>query len=354
MKNLQNLYENSLEFAKFNDRKLQLDGGKILLQGAVGVGKSALLKANLAQIPKENYLYIDFSDLRVEVKFPEIADFLAQNSQISTLVLDGAENQNLDGIENLSVPNLIVATRSKSIKIDGFERLSLYGLDFEEFVAIDKRNDESAIFSAFMAAGNSPKVQMEAIFAAQNLLKRVFEKNQILTLKSAAKSVHKGFSANRVYSELKEKIKISKDSVYQNIAKFENEMAIFFVPEFAHENGTKRLYLGNFLYIDALNFQKDFIAKFANIIFCELLKMHSEIYFTKDLDFFIPARNLGILIVPFGVSEFIFLKFKKMISALKALKIQRLQAVTMSNSAIFEFEGIKCEILPFYRFALGL
>jgi len=50
----------------------------------------------------------------------------------------------------------------------------------------------------------------------------------------------------------------------------------------------------------------------------------------------------------------VFLKFKKLHANLKNLGINRLQAISVANSGETSIEGIKCEVAPFSRWALGI
>ena len=114
-----------------------------------------------------------------------------------------------------------------------------------------------------------------------------------------------------------------------------------------------KIYFSNFIHKDALGFEKDFLAKLRGAVFCELRKLQDEIYYTKQLDFYLPNLRLGIIVEPFRANEFVFLKFNKMLNILRNLRINRLQIITTANYGAIENSGLKCEILPFQRFALG-
>ena len=193
-----------------------------------------------------------------------------------------------------------------------------------------------------------------SINSEQNALKSALSANEIKILKECAAFVAASFSANKIYTNLKEKIRISKDSVYAAIAKFDDENFINFIPKFGDEKATKKMFFSNFNLKEILGFKKDFVKKFLNAVYCELANLGTPIYYTKDLDFYLPSRNLGVLVVPFSASEIVFLRFKKLILELKRLKITRLAVISMANTGALEIEGIKCEVVPFHSFALGL
>ena len=377
MQNLKYFYENPPEVQKFIPRKKGVNSPKTILFGCVGSGKSYILAEYILNFKKDEFLYINFADLRykftrLNTEFDKIFEFLEKNSQIGALFLDNldefSENeilhlQNLLNSQNGKVsPNLqsiIISTRKNSLNLQGFEKVKITPLCFEEFIAFDKRRtDINAIISAFFLQGGTPKNSFlnggEIISSEQNALKSVLNKNEIAVLKECCEFIAQPFSANKIYLSLKEQIRISKDSIYGCVAKFEDENFVNFVSKFGDEKAAKKLFLSNFNLKDALSFKKDFSKKFINAIFCEIANLGEPIFYTKDLDFYLPNRNLGVLAIPFSASEIVFLKFKKLVPELKKLKITRLSVISMANSGALEIEGIKCEVVPFPQFALGL
>ena len=259
----------------------------------------------------------------------------------------------------VNLRSVVISTRKNSLNLQGFEKVKITPLCFEEFIAFDKRRtDINAIISAFFLQGRTPKnsflLGSEIISSEQNALKSVLNDSEIAILKECCEFIAQPFSANKIYLSLKEQIRISKDSIYGCVAKFEDENFINFVSKFGDEKAAKRLFLSNFNLKDALSFKKDFSKKFINAIFCEIANLGEPIFYTKDLDFYLPSRNLGVLAIPFSASEIVFLKFKKLVPELKKLKITRLSVISMANSGLLEIEGIKCEVTPFPQFALGL
>ena len=262
-------------------------------------------------------------------------------------------------VEKKNSYSIIISTRQKELVIDDFERLAIYPLDFEEFMLFDKkRSDTQAILAAFLRHGNgakNPFIQVAKIAEFEQLLLRAnLTYNELLVLRNSLQYVDEIFSVNRVYLELKENNKISKDSVYGAIAKFENELLLNLIPNYEDKRAMKKLYFSHFGLRDSFDFKKDFHKKFANALFCELLNLDEAIYYTKELDFYLPKRGLAILLAPFSANEFVFLKFKKLTPKLKELKISKLNVISMANSDILDYEGLRCTIVPFYQFVLGL
>ena len=384
MQNLKYFYENSPEVQKFIPRKKGVNSPKTILFGCVGSGKSYILAEYILNFKKGEFLYINFADLRykfthLDAEFDKIFEFLEKNLQIEALFLDNldeiSENEilHLQNLLNLAFSNslsnssqsivnlrsVVISTRKNSLNLQGFENVKITPLCFEEFIAFDKRRtDINAIISAFFLQGGTPKNSFlnggEIISSEQNALKSVLNNSEIAVLKECCEFIAQPFSANKIYLSLKEQIRISKDSIYGCVAKFEDENFVNFVSKFGDEKASKRLFLSNFNLKDALSFKKDFSKKFINAIFCEIANLGEPIFYTKDLDFYLPSRNLGVLAIPFSASEIVFLKFKKLIGELKRLKITRLSVISMANSGTLEIEGIKCEVVPFPQFALGL
>ena len=384
MQNLKYFYENPPETQKFIARKKGINSPKTILFGSFESGKSYILMDYISNFKKDEFLYINFRDLRfkfanLNAEFDKIFEFLSSNLQIQALFLDNLdeinknENLYLQNLLNLafansssnsaqSIPNLqsvIISTRKTSLNLQGFEKIKITPLCFEEFIAFDKRRtDINAIISAFFLQGGAPKNSFlntaEIISSEQIAIKSLLDENEIAVLKECCEFVALPFSANKIYISLKEQIRTSKDSIYGCVAKFEDENFINLIPKFGEEKSAKRLFLSNFNLKDALSFKKDFSKKFINALFCEIANLGEPIFYTKDLDFYLPSRNLGILAIPFSASEIVFLKFKKLITELKKLKITRLSVISMANSGSLEIEGIKCEVVPFPQFALGL
>ena len=380
MQNLNFFYENPPEVQKFIPRKKGVNSPKTILFGCVGSGKCYILAEYILNFKKDEFLYINFADLRykfthLNAEFDKIFEFLEKNSQIGALFLDNldefSENEilHLQNLLNLAFSNssqsivnlrsVVISTRKNSLNLQGFEKVKITPLCFEEFIAFDKRRtDINAIISAFFLQGGTPKnsflLGSEIMSSEQNALKSVLNDSEIAILKECCEFIAQPFSANKIYLSLKEQIRISKDSIYGCVAKFEDENFINFVSKFGDEKAAKRLFLSNFNLKDALSFKKDFSKKFINAIFCEIANLNEPIFYTKDLDFYLPSRNLGVLAIPFSASEIVFLKFKKLVPELKKLKITRLSVISMANSGLLEIEGIKCEVMPFPQFALGL
>ena len=301
---------------------------------------------------------------RSENFFREIKKFLTVNEQISSLFLDNFSSANFEisslqsFAEGLNLKRFIISTRDRELILPGFERLELLPLSFEEFIAFDKRHNEiNSMISAFLAQGGGPKnpfmAPAEILEFEQGLLTANFSRTEILILKECLSFVHTAFSANKIYTALKPRIKISKDAVYGTIAKLERENFIRFLSKVGEPARAKKLYFSHFNMREILTSKKVFSKKFANVLFCELLGLNTPIFYTKELDFYLPALKMGVLVIPFSDADIIFLKFRKILSVLKRLGITSLKVVSMANSGRLEIEGIRCDVIPFHEFALS-
>lgn len=296
--------------------------------------------------------------------FRKLKEFLAANEQISSLFLDNFGGADLEisslakFAETAKLQRFIISTRDKNLSLSGFERLELLPLSFEEFIAFDKRHNEvSAMISAFLSQGGGAKnpflAPAEILEFEQRLLKANFSRAEILILKECIRFVHASFSANKIYTALKAKIKISKDAVYGTIAKLERENFIKFLSKAGEPARAKKLYFSHFNMREILTPKKDFVKKFANVLFCELLGLGAPIFYEKNLDFYLPSLKMGVLIIPFSDADIIFLKFRKILSELKSLGVTSLKVISMANSGRLEIEGIRCDVVPFHEFALS-
>ena len=437
MNDLKFFYENPPEFTGFIPRKRAIDSPKTIIYGVLNSGKSAVLKNEISELKKDEILYLNLADLRLEdmvaggtiaaaknsadntngsevneneisgeatldarmpsvdefyhadiknasvnyinnaknagsggIKnrnenfFRKLKEFLAANEQISSLFLDNFSSADFkisslqSFAEGLNLERFIISTRDKELMLPGFERLELLPLSFEEFIAFDKHHNEiNSMISAFLAQGGGAKnpfiATAEILEFEQRLLAANFSRTEILILKECLSSVHAVFSANKIYTALKPRIKISKDAVYGTIAKLERENFIRFLSKAGEPAHAKKLYFSHFNMREILTSKKDFSKKFTNVLFCELLGLNTSIFYTKELDFYLPTLKMGVLVIPFSDADIIFLKFRKILSVLKRLDVTSLKVVSMANSGRLEIEGIRCDVLPFHEFALS-
>ena len=364
MNQLELYYNQPLKSSKFIPRKYEIISPKTLIIGPISSGKTTLVYEFLSHYKSEERLYINLGDLRID-KGPLLAnlkEFLEKNVQIKVLAVENLHAEELkilSFLDELPLENIILTSRELSLSLDGFARINLNYLDYEEFILFFKKNlDQDMFFSYFLAHGNEIASAFmdssEVTSHLQQLLKANLNDQSIGILKECAPKCHDILSAFGIYKNLKEQMKISKDSVYSALTNLSESGFIKFISKLDDASTSKKLYFTNFALRNALCLKKDFLAVFANVVFCELLKLKDEIYYTKDIDFFLSKRKLAIICIPFSAPEIIFLKFKKIHANLKELGVSKLQVISVTNQAELSIEGIKCEILSFSRWSLGL
>ncbi|ALV23636.1 ATPase, AAA family [Campylobacter iguaniorum] len=354
MKTLEYFYQNPPKNAKFIDRKVYFDDDKILLKGSMNSGKTTLLCEYLERF--DNFLYINLEDFRLNSQSLEnLGEFIKAND-IKAVGFDGVKN---GFILPCKCENIIISTTSNLLNFDDFTEVKLGGLDYEEFIAFYRKSYEArTLFSHFLARGNGAKSAFLQDFEItpflQTKLRASLDSFGIGILSQIALQIHQNFNGHQIYKNLKNLGKISKDKLYENFSYLQENNFINFIPNFNEKSMFKRVYFSDFGLRNALSFDKDPKIIIANMVFCELLKLESEIYFTDEVDFYLPKESLGIIIIPFSAPEIIFLRFKKHLKFYKQLGINKVIIISNANEANTALEGIKCQILPFWQWAVTL
>ncbi|OPA71940.1 AAA family ATPase [Campylobacter pinnipediorum subsp. caledonicus] len=361
MNDLDFFYQTPLKNFKFINRKVFITSAKTIISGCIGSGKTSLISEYLNKFKQNDRLYINLTDTRIDKNqvLKNLQAFITKNN-IKVLAI---ENISQNDIANLTscfkhCEKIVFSTYDTNLKIDGFSNLKLNYLDYEEFISFFKKNiDQSMLFSHFLAHGGAVKSAFldptENSEFLQNELKRGLEHQKIELLKECAFQISSELNSFEIYKNIKAKTKVSKDSVYNKIYELEQNGFIINIGKFNESKAKKRVFFSNFALKNSLILKKDFNSVFKNAVFCELLKLKTDIFYTKEFDFYLPNRKIAILCVPFGISEIVFLKFQKLRSILKELNISKLQVISVSNYDEVSQEGIRCEITPFYQWALG-
>ncbi|CAD7288338.1 hypothetical protein LMG7974_00959 [Campylobacter majalis] len=361
MQTLAQAYQTPLKHIKYISRKLSITSPKTLLVGASGTGKTAMICEYLSEFKDEERLYVDLHDMRfVLSEIGDIADFVKQND-IKAVAIDGVSSQNISlfakHLQNVS--NVVFSSEDKDCNLDDYACLNLNYLDYEEFILFFRKNlDETLLFSHFLAHGGAvASAFMDASLNAsflQNELRRKFSQVEILILIECADKISTNLSTYEIYKNLKLRLKISKDSVYNSLRALEKSGMIYLLKKYNESSSLKRVYFGNFALKNALSYKKEFVYTLKNAVFCELFKLKTDVFYTNEIDFYIPNKELGIITVPFSDVSITLLRFNKLLPMLKSYGIKRLQIISVSTQGASVKEGIKCEILPFYQWALSL
>ncbi|MDR2790392.1 MAG: hypothetical protein LBB59_05400 [Campylobacteraceae bacterium] len=348
---LEILYDNPPKPRGILPRKYEITHKKTVIYGPRFSGKSSIIIDYLSKFPRKELLYIDFSDMRVEADtIKQLQSFIDKNG-IKIVVLEHFNFQ-------CPIPKAEEAILSsvKKLDIEGFENLFVPLLDFEEFVSFNfdkKHQNIEGIFALFEKNGAYPQAALGGMETKQiQMMLQIYAQNSFYILKNIAPLQAQTLSIHKLYQLLKPNIKLSKDTIYAKIAQFENEHLIYFVSRFDKLGADKKLYFADFALKNALVFEKDFISKFQNIIFCELIKKEEEIFYANALDFYLPSRSLAVLCIPFLQPELINRRFKKLSKELKTLGAANLQVITLGSEGKYKDDGLTCELVPFWEWAM--
>jgi predicted AAA+ superfamily ATPase len=350
---LEELYKTDLIVNKFQYRKLFLEENiSYQINGISQSGKTKLVKNYLLGLKKNTYLYIDCTDARIDIdEFNKYISTFCIENKIDLLVYD---NFNVE----FKIPNVsqLIITSEHIVKNDYLTRLTLYPLDYEEFLAYEHKYDSTALNHFFQLGGYPAMHKINAdernIYIQKSLV-YTLEHQEFEILKQCARMSTLKLSAFSIYERLKQTQKISKDKLYKS---FDNLMAknyIHQLSKFQHQRATKKIYLCDISIQSALSSQKHFARLFENMLFLELLKHKHEVYYDDGVDFYLPNDSEIILSMPFADERSLFKKVKTLEAFIFTYGITQITAVTMNNEAIVSHPFSRIEMIPFDMWALG-
>ncbi len=352
---LEALYEKPPVSHHFHDRKVSITRANTLLLGPRGSGKTALMLEYLSTLEAGSFLYVDLHDLRLNLStLSSSLEAFCHHYPITLLAVDNY-------LPALSLPEhvpLLLSTTDTTLRYKKLEVLWVDMLDFEEFIAFSKRTLSSEhLFNLYANHGRSPVsvIQEEAplLHHLQTTLKLELEEEQLVALFiKLALFQSRPLSLHHLYTTLKPTMKLSKDTLYSASALFQARGLLHLVPKYDAPKTPKKVYFNDFALKNALTFEKDFLRRFENIVFCELIKRRTEVFYTPRVDFYLPQTKEALACIPFLPPELILRRFSGMISHLKELGAHTLTVLSVGNEGGGEKEGVRCEILPFWEWAL--
>jgi predicted AAA+ superfamily ATPase len=313
---------------KIFDRKIKLNYENTLITGPKRVGKTFLV-FNFLKNFKGKYKYIDFSDYR-EKNFNDLQNY-------DLIVFD-----NYDFSIPIPQDKVCFIISDKNISINGFKKIELRGLDFEEFFSFDNTNGITHCFDRFLRLGNFPRIFSEEYFKDE-YLKETFEllpyNKKILSFFFA----HAGekLTLYQIYQILKKEMKISKDSFYKITSELLENKIIYEVSKFESPKSPKKFYSYNFAFKNIMTNRKNILHKFENMIFLELKE--KEIYYKETLTFYLPQKEKGILVLPFADEEVAKEKLKRVTN------VKKVEIITISNEFELKNKKFEVEVIPFWR-----
>jgi len=311
---------------KINERKVKLNYQNTLITGPKRVGKTFLV-FNFLKNFKGKYRYIDLTDYREkDLNF----------NGLDLVVLDNYNFQ-------IPLPNITTFVISnENIEIEGFKKIELNGLDFEEFFSFDTTLNINQAFDKFLRLGNFPKILHEEYFKDE-YLKETFEllpyNKKILSFFFT--HIGEKFTLYQIYQILKKEMKLSKDSFYKETNRLLKNKVIFEVNKFDSPKSPKKFFAYNFAFKSIMTNRKNPQYVFENMIFLELNK--KEVYYKDTLSFYLPEEEKGILVLPFTNEELAIEKLKKV------KDVKKVEIITISNEFEIKNKNFEVEVVPFWR-----
>ena len=350
---LEILYATEFKKPHFHPRKFSFSHPKTLLVGPKKSGKSTLIYDYLSSQKKGSFLYIDFADLRLsQAIIFGLPNFLERHD-ITLLVLE-----NFDFSFKIPDCQEVIITTCAYITLEGFTTEVLYPLDFEEFIAFEKRSGNiEATFNDYATWGTYPAV---VVAPKENFTKHFQDHIRLICddaleftiLRHYALSQGLITSSFTLFQEIKVFHKISKDKFYAITKKLQEEKMLFLLEKFQSPRADKKVYLVDFAIKSVLTFDKDFIKRFENIIYLELLKNGYEVYFTDLIDFYVPSQNKAIIPMPFLPTSMIHSKLARLEKDFAKYDIKKIEIITLEGEEESYHDSIPLEILPFWSWAL--
>lgn len=349
---LEEFYKTDLHVEKYHDRKLFIDDNSYQINGISQSGKTQLVKNYLLGLKKSSYIYIDCSDVRIDIELlnATLTSYCNKN-KIDVLVLD---NYVLD-IKFVNVSQLIITSQVK-YDIDILTQVNLYPLDYEEFLAYEYKYDSSALNNFFQLGGFPSMHKLysdEKNVYLQRTLQYTLDDIEFDILTLCAKFMSQKLSAFTIYERLKSTRKISKDKLYKSFESLESKRYIHLLSKFNHLRATKKVYLCDTSIKSALSVEKNFGRLFENMIFLELLKSNVECYYDDEIDFYLPNTDEIILCKPFADERRLFKKLESIEEFIFTHSIKKVTAVTMNKEGSISHPLSEVDIIPFDIWALG-
>lgn len=346
-------YRQDLHAPGYIERKFSPPEHSFILTGLPLCGKTIAVKHYLLQHKKSSYLYIDCSDIRVgsEAFNTEIRSF-CNTREIEIVVLDNYRPE----LVRPPVRQLILIARASHAPF-GLPHYLLHPLDFEEFLAFERKFDDSAL-NDYLTLGGLPAMHKTASEERTLLLQRTFRDALgdigFDLLQLTARLMTQKVSAYMLYERLKTRRRISKDMLYRHFDTMLNAGYIHAVEKYAHPRATKKIYLCDIALKNALYFQKHFGRLFENLLLLELVKKYADIYYEDQIDFYLPAQQRVILAMPFGTKEILFKRMEQAEPFIITHGIKTVEVVTMSSESVLHHPFVDVEMIPFSQWALTL
>ena len=354
MEQLEALYESTPKPINFIERKISIPDEDVNVYGPPKSGKSWLVLDYLTNIPKKKHLYIDLNDVRLDKSSldKKLQDFILIND-IDVVVIDHYD----DSIDLPECKQLIVVSQ-KQLFSSTISSLLLQPLDFEEYLAFEKRHIHlEHSFSLYLRTGSLPEMAtIHETLITKNLhqiMRTTFpEPSEQIFFRTLAKFLGKPLTANQLYTTLKKEHKFSKDRVYRTIKEWEDRQIIKWVKKYNQPKAAKRLLIYDFAMPASNYFEKSLMGQLYSIAAHKMLQRFPDISYTETIDIYEPTTNQAILLSPFANPQSSATKVSKLINYIDALNIRSITILTIANSFEFIFEKIDVIAKPFYEWIM--
>ncbi|MBA1432583.1 MAG: ATP-binding protein [Epsilonproteobacteria bacterium] len=349
---LEEYYKTDLVLEKFHQRKVSIDGGSYQINGIMQSGKTKLIKNYLLSLKKSSYLYVDCSDIRIDIEaFNAALPSFCNKNKIDVLALDNYTPE----FTFPNVTQLLVASELH-YELPYLQTIVLYPLDYEEFLAYEHKYDSSALNHFVQLGGfavmHKVNVDERTLFL-QKMLRASLDDVEFDIMKLCAKFMSQKLSAFTIYERLKLTRKISKDKLYKSFEALREKNYIHLLEKYAHARATKKVYLCDTSIKSALSIEKNFGRLFENMVYLELLKSNTECYYDDGIDFYLPRSDEILLCKPFADERRLFKKLESIEAFIFSYGIRKITVITMNKEGAISHPLSKVDIIPFDIWALG-
>ena len=349
---LEEYYKTDLVLEKFHQRKVSIDGGSYQINGITKSGKTKLIKNYLLSRKKSSYLYVDCSDIRIDIEaFNAALPSFCNKNKIDVLALDNYTPAFIFP----NVTQLLVASELH-YELPYLQTIMLYPLDYEEFLAYEHKYDSSALNHFVQLGGFAVMHRVNAderTLFLQKMLRASLDDVEFAIIKLCAKFISQKLSAFMIYERLKLTRKISKDKLYKSFETLRKKNYIHLLEKYGHARATKKVYLCDTSIKSALSIEKNFGRLFENMVYLELLKSNMESYYEDGIDFYLPHSDEILLCKPFADERRLFKKLESIEAFIFSYGIRKITVITMNKEGTISHPFAKVAIIPFDIWALG-
>ncbi len=351
---LEYFYDRNNEISSYHQRKFNMpEANKVFIHGSPASGKTSLVLDYLMDFDNEEILYIDFEDPKftfIDILEEDVQSFIEAN-EIDCLVLDHYTHDYFDYLP--SVKQLIILSSTDANYDEGFQKLKLPLLDYEEFFSFQKRGTEKQIFNIFLRQGTLPQLAIQETPKEQlflNFLRSHFSASEQKLLTVLAYFNGSTVTTYQLYTHAKERYKISKDLIYKQIKYFEDKNIITFIHNIENPKQKKLLFF-DFALAKYLSLSQNFPKQFETMVALSLVK-HNIDFKSFGLNTYITHLGNLILPAPFETEESFWKKAHNRFSIYKKQKIKKVYIITVASNFEFSIEDIVYEALPFYEWVV--